>query len=476
MSSFAHSKTISIDLDKPLVRVNVGGVMASNDKQADQYSVSITRSGENVPLTGCSAHGYMILPNGETIKITGTVSGNTASVIIPQSGYAYDGAFTLAIKVSGTDYNATVAIFDGHIVQTVTETIVDGDRVLYGVDEILALINDMEEAEEAASTAATNANDKATAAQTAADNATEKAAAAQEAASNANTKAAAANTAASAANTAAAKINGLTVAATGLDAGATPTAAISEVDGHKHIAFGLPKGAKGDTGSTGATPALSIGTVTTGAPGTQASASFTGTAAAPVLNLTIPRGDAGSGSVSTVDSVQPDGGNVPLGAVRYNTAQSLSDAQKQQARENIGAGTGQGTVKTVDGESPYVEGDVHINAVRYSAQTLTAAQQTLARGNIGAASSANYTATLSTGGWSASAPYTQTVSVTGLLATDGPIVDVSLSGVDDSEAASALLEAWGFVGRITAGAGSITAYCYTEKPEVAIPLILKVVR
>ena len=50
---------------------------------------------------------------------------------------------------------------------------------------------------------------------------------------------------------------------------------------------------KGDKGDTGATPALSIGTVTTGVSGSDASATMTGTTAAPVLNLTIPRGNSG---------------------------------------------------------------------------------------------------------------------------------------------------------------------------------------
>ena len=53
------------------------------------------------------------------------------------------------------------------------------------------------------------------------------------------------------------------------------------------------KGEKGDTGNTGATPDFSVGTVTTGEAGSSASASITGTAEAPVLNLTIPKGDKG---------------------------------------------------------------------------------------------------------------------------------------------------------------------------------------
>lgn len=102
-----------------------------------------------------------------------------------------------------------------------------------------------------ANTAATNANSKATLADTAATNANNKASQADAAATNANEKASAANTAANTANTAASKIDNMTVAAQGLAAGASPTAAISEVSGHKHVLFGIPKGDKGDRGLPG---------------------------------------------------------------------------------------------------------------------------------------------------------------------------------------------------------------------------------
>lgn len=77
-----------------------------------------------------------------------------------------------------------------------------------------------------------------------------------------------------------------------------------------------PQGPKGDTGATGAqgpqgpkgdtgdTPAFSVGTVTTGAAGSSAAASITGTEEAPVLNLTIPqglKGDAGNGDMIADD-------------------------------------------------------------------------------------------------------------------------------------------------------------------------------
>lgn len=55
-------------------------------------------------------------------------------------------------------------------------------------------------------------------------------------------------------------------------------------------------GATGATGSDGVTPTFTIGTVTTGDPGSEASVTITGTAPDYVLNFVIPRGPTGPAS------------------------------------------------------------------------------------------------------------------------------------------------------------------------------------
>ena len=54
-----------------------------------------------------------------------------------------------------------------------------------------------------------------------------------------------------------------------------------------------PTGPSGENGADAPTPTLTIGTVTTGDPGSEASASITGTAPNFVLNLVIPQGPTG---------------------------------------------------------------------------------------------------------------------------------------------------------------------------------------
>lgn len=85
-----------------------------------------------------------------------------------------------------------------------------------------------------------------------------------------------------------------------------------------------------------------------------------------------------------------------------------------------------------------------------------------------------YTATLSKTWEGSTAPYTQTIAVNGMLLTDIPIIDVSLSSTTST--AIEQLNAWGCVSTIVTGTNSITATCLEDKPEVDIPIIIKVVK
>lgn len=85
-----------------------------------------------------------------------------------------------------------------------------------------------------------------------------------------------------------------------------------------------------------------------------------------------------------------------------------------------------------------------------------------------------YTATLLSSGWSSSVPYTQTVSVSGILSTDTPIADVVLDVVTST--AMTQISAWMCVSNIETADDSITATCFETKPEIDIPIQLKVVR
>ena len=95
-------------------------------------------------------------------------------------------------------------------------------------------------------------------------------------------------------------------------------------------------GRDGSPGATGATPRFTV-TAVTGEAGTAASVKQTGTAENPMLEFTIPQGMKGDTGAQGEKGEKGDPGkDAPQEVVLY-TAQTLDDAQKAQARENIGA-------------------------------------------------------------------------------------------------------------------------------------------
>lgn len=284
-----------IDVDAEIQLTPLKSLYASGDKNAHIFELSLYRGTEEMDLSGASAQGYFIRADGYTVPITGAISGNVVTLTLSEGCYYVVGNFNLIIKVSTAESQKSVFWGNGYVVRSMTDAIVDEENVIPSLDELLAQISATESAAKAANQAASAANSAAT-------SAAQAASAADANASAANSAANAATAAASAATEAAAKIDDMTITATGLAAGATPTAELTEVDGHYNIVLGLPKGDKGDPG---ATPQITV-QVKTGEPGTAASVKQTGTAEAPVIELTIPRGDTGSVGNLTINGKAPD--------------------------------------------------------------------------------------------------------------------------------------------------------------------------
>ena len=293
-----------IDVDAEIQMTPLKSLYASGDKDAHVFELSIYQGAEEMDLSGASAQGYFIRADGYTVPITGTISGNVVTLTLSEGCYYVVGNFNLIIKVSTAESRKSVFWGNGYVVRSMTDAIVDEENVIPSLDELLAQIAATESAAKAANQAASAANSAAT-------SAAQAASAAATNASAANSAASAATTAASTATEAATKIDDMTIIATGLAAGAAPTAELNVVDGHYNIVLGLPKGDKGDPG---ATPQITV-QVKTGEPGTAASVKQTGTAEAPVIELTIPRGDTGSLGNLTINGKAPDeAGKVTLTA------------------------------------------------------------------------------------------------------------------------------------------------------------------
>ena len=301
------------ELQKPLTVTQLSCVVFTADVLAATFMVDVLEGGEAVSLTGATVTGYAIRADGATVIMTGSASGNRASITLDASCYVVQGPLDIVIKVTSGGATVTVGAWRAYVQRSTTDAIVDPGHVIPSIEELLEKIDEME-----AGTAAANA----------------AAAAATTAAGNANTKAGLADTAATRADAAAAALEDMDASASTLTPGSPATAQITTVSGHYRALFGIPKG---DTGATGPAPQIAS-TVTTYQESSSGSTVPSGTWQNAIPNpltqgmflwirtvITYDTGDTltqysvshqgldGTGSVSSVNGVSPDtNGNVTL--------------------------------------------------------------------------------------------------------------------------------------------------------------------
>lgn len=136
-----------IDLNQANVcRSFINKQIGEGDVNADRIGVRIMRNGVPEDMTGAACIGFFIRPDGVTLVINGTVSGNVAYIELPSAAYCKEGNFTLAIKISGTGYNGTVRIVDGTVVNVTTGTLADPSSQIPSVSAFEDMLDDAESA------------------------------------------------------------------------------------------------------------------------------------------------------------------------------------------------------------------------------------------------------------------------------------------------------------------------------------------
>lgn len=158
MADIYRADISDVDLSKPLTRGKAVELLATGDKLANRFGAAVYRDKAKIDLAGYVVTGYFIRPGHDTVVISGTVSGNTAYVDLPQACYIDSGSFSIAIKISGSGITQTVRIIDGFIRLTQTDDLVDPGTTVPSLDDILGQIAACEAATSAANTAAAEAH------------------------------------------------------------------------------------------------------------------------------------------------------------------------------------------------------------------------------------------------------------------------------------------------------------------------------
>ena len=314
MDPFIIAQTIDLAGENPAKTYRQP--LAAGDSAAHRWEVRIVRGGQGADLTGCTA-AVLARREGEdsspTVRQTAQIAGNVASAEFIPEVYALGGRLLAVMVISDASGRVvTSAALRMQGKQYTTDSISDPEGTIPSLEALLARYNDLVTATEAARAATQDAQAATEETQAALGDAQTALADAQQAVSAAQGALTTAQTAADTANAAAGKIDAMTVSATPVETG-TATAALSTVDGHYHLALGLPKG------DTGATPQISV-QVQTGAAGSEASVIVSGTAEEPVIHLTIPRGDTGRIENLTINGKPVESGTITLTAADLGAA------------------------------------------------------------------------------------------------------------------------------------------------------------
>ena len=135
------------DLDKGTYEVSLRNSLFQADSQADAFQVSVTRNGADVDVSGMNAYGYLyVAANQTTIALAGTVSGNTAEVVLTSDCYAVPGYASLVIQLHDGDVRHAVLKVNLCIERTVSNRVLTGGDVLPTLADLLGQISAMEQA------------------------------------------------------------------------------------------------------------------------------------------------------------------------------------------------------------------------------------------------------------------------------------------------------------------------------------------
>ena len=280
-------------------------LFAMGDKLAHVLRVRVKAGGKPVDLTGWTVTASVVRQDQATVMMAGRVVGDAAEVTLEAPCYSQSGGFTLSVAIGREQQLITIFCGRGDVTRTRTDSLVDPGHTIPSVDEIIAQYGLMKTAVQNTDAAAKRADDAANDVQKKLD-------------------------------------NGEFVGAQGPKGEKGDTGAQG------------PRGEKGDTGErepqgeTGATgpqgPKGKDGEVTFESLTDEQKASLRGEPGAK--GEKGEKGDPGAqgekgekgdpGAQGEKGEKGDPGRDAPQEAVLY-TAQTLNDAQKTQARENIGA-------------------------------------------------------------------------------------------------------------------------------------------
>lgn len=129
------------DLKKPVKVQYLDGNVFSQDNRGNLVGVNVFDNGTVASLSG-DVSANVIRSDGATVAISsGTLSGNKASVVLPQSAYAIPGVISIIIKLTSGTVVTTLCAVVANVYQSSTDTAVDPGTIIPSIQTLIAEID-----------------------------------------------------------------------------------------------------------------------------------------------------------------------------------------------------------------------------------------------------------------------------------------------------------------------------------------------
>lgn len=139
------SKIQKVDqLEGPLYQLENGG---------HTFEITCMMDGEAAAVSG-TVSARFLRSDEETVYFTGTLTGNVASVTLPQSCYNANGRFGLVVFIAGNDITSAVYAVAGSVYRSTSDHIIDPTEEIPSLEDLIAKIDECEEATASAQQAA----------------------------------------------------------------------------------------------------------------------------------------------------------------------------------------------------------------------------------------------------------------------------------------------------------------------------------
>lgn len=148
--------TYKVDISKPIHPTPLEPMLVCQDYKANRLAFEIYDGDEPYSPSG-SCVGLVKRADGAAVPITGVVSNNLLYIDLPQEAYAIEGPVTVVVRSVTAAAKTAIFFGYGNVLNGESGTIINPGNVIPDITDLLAAIDQMQQATAAANAAAEKA-------------------------------------------------------------------------------------------------------------------------------------------------------------------------------------------------------------------------------------------------------------------------------------------------------------------------------